>query len=78
LLNRPEQRKVVFILADGGVESDDQRRCMQQAKSGERLGITTIGVGIHADLSRMYPNNIIIRNLDDLAGASFKQIKLAA
>ena len=51
---------------------------MEQAKSGERLGITTIGVGIHADLSRMYPNNIIIRDLDDLAGASFKQIKLAA
>lgn len=78
LLNRPEQRKVVFILADGGVEYDDQERCMEQAKSGERLGITTIGVGIHADLSRMYPNNIIIRDLDDLAGASFKQIKLAA
>jgi Mg-chelatase subunit ChlD len=78
LLNRPEQRKVVFILADGGVEYDDQKRCMEQAKSGERLGITTIGVGIHADLSRMYPNNIIIRDLDDLAGASFKQIKLAA
>ena len=78
LLNRPEQRKVVFILADGGVEYNDQKRCMEQAKSGARLGITTVGVGIHADLSSMYPNNIIIKNLDELAGASFKQIKLAA
>jgi cobalamin biosynthesis protein CobT len=78
LLNRPEQRKVVFILADGGVSYDDEKRCMSQAKSGERLGITTIGIGIHADLSSMYPNNIVIRKLDDLAGASFKQIKLAA
>jgi cobalamin biosynthesis protein CobT len=78
LLNRSEQRKVVFILADGGVDRDEQRRCKQQSKSGERLGITTIGVGIHADLSGMYPNNIVIKKLDDLAGASFKQIKLAA
>jgi uncharacterized protein YegL len=78
LLNRPEQRKVVFILADGGVDRLDEKRCIKQAQSGERLGITTIGVGIDADLSRMYPNNIIIRDLNELAGASFKQIKLAA
>lgn len=78
LLNRPEQRKVVFILADGGVGNTEQKRCKKQAKSGEHLGITTIGVGIHADLSSMYPNNIYIKNLDELAGASFKQIKLAA
>ena len=78
LLNRPEQRKVVFIFADGGVDYEDEKRCMSQAKSGERLGITTIGVGIHADLSRMYPNNIEINSVADLAAASFKQIKLAA
>lgn len=78
LLNRPEQRKVVFIIADGGVDNQDQKRCMQQAKSGERLGITTIGIGIHADLSAMYPNNVRIDSLDELANASFKQIKLAA
>jgi cobalamin biosynthesis protein CobT len=78
LLNRSEQRKVVFIIADGGVDRDDEKRCMTQAKSGERLGITTIGIGIHADLSRMYPNNVSISSLDDLANASFKQIKLAA
>jgi cobalamin biosynthesis protein CobT len=78
LLNRSEQRKVVFIIADGGVDRDDEKRCMAQAKSGERLGITTIGIGIHADLSRMYPNNVSISSLDDLANASFKQIKLAA
>ena len=78
LLTRSEQRKVVFIIADGGVDIADQKRCMQQAKSGERLGITTIGIGIHADLSRMYPNNVRIDSLDELANASFKQIKLAA
>lgn len=78
LHQRSEQRKVVFILADGGVFREDEKRCKKQAESGERLGITTIGIGIHADLSRMYKNNVIINSLDDLANASFKQIKLAA
>lgn len=78
LMQRPEKRKVTFILGDGGVGRTEERRCMEQAKTGERLGITTIGVGIIADLSRMYPNNVVIKRLSDLADASFKQIKLAA
>ena len=51
---------------------------MEQSIAGENLGITTIGIGIVGDLSRMYKNNIYIRDLSDLANASFKQIKLAA
>jgi cobalamin biosynthesis protein CobT len=78
LLSRPEQRKVTFILGDGGVDRDDEKRCMEQSNAGENLGITTIGIGIVGDLSRMYKNNIYIRDLSDLANASFKQIKLAA
>jgi cobalamin biosynthesis protein CobT len=78
LLNRPEQRKVTFVLGDGGVDRHDEKRCMDQAIAGHNLGITTIGVGIGGDLSRMYKNNILIRNYSDLADASFKQIKLAA
>jgi len=78
LLNRPEQRKVTFVLGDGGVTRDDEKRCMDQCRAGENLGITTIGIGILGDLSRMYKNNIYIDKLSDLADASFKQIKLAA
>lgn len=78
LLNRPEQRKVTFILGDGGVDRDEEKRCMEQCRAGENLGITTIGIGIVGDLSRMFKNNINIRHLNDLADASFKQIKLAA
>jgi Mg-chelatase subunit ChlD len=78
LLNRSEQRKVTFILGDGGVDRGDEKRCMEQSIAGENLGITTIGIGIVGDLSRMYKNNIYIRDLSDLANASFKQIKLAA
>jgi len=51
---------------------------MDQCRAGENLGITTIGIGILGDLSRMYKNNIYIDKLSDLADASFKQIKLAA
>jgi len=78
LLNRPEQRKVTFILGDGGVDRDEEKRCMEQCRAGENLGITTIGIGIVGDLSRMFKNSIYINNLGDLADASFKQIKLAA
>lgn len=78
LLNRPEQRKVTFILGDGGVDRAEEKRCMEQSRAGENLGITTIGIGIVGDLSRMFKNSIYIRDLSDLADASFKQIKLAA
>jgi cobalamin biosynthesis protein CobT len=78
LLNRPERRKVAFVLADGGVSRDEAARTMSQSVSGERLGITTIGIGIQEPVGHMYTNNIQINNLDELATASFKQIKLAA
>jgi uncharacterized protein YegL len=78
LLNRTEQRKVVFSLCDGGVDRYMATACTEQNKSAERLGITTIGVGIQEDISRIYPNHITIKNLDELGTASFKQIKLAA
>lgn len=76
LMKRPEQRKIAFIFADGGVDMADQKRCLEQAKTGERLGITTIGVGIEANLSGMYTNHVVVNSLKDLASTSFKQIKL--
>lgn len=75
LLHRPEERKVLFVLTDG---EGDTRETRQQVMSGERLGITTVGVGIQLDVSNVYPNNIKVADSNDLAGASFKQIKLAA
>lgn len=78
LLNRPERRKVAFVLADGGVDAKEAKRTMSQSLSGARLGITTIGIGIQETLKHMYTNNIQIDSLDDLANASFKQIKIAA
>lgn len=75
LLQRPEQRKVVFAITDG---DGNRRRAKAQVQSGERLGITTIGVGIQHDVSGVYPKHVNIQQIHDLGSASFKQIKLAA
>jgi nitric oxide reductase activation protein len=75
LLRRTEERKLLFVLTDGEGDTYETR---QQVKSGERLGITTIGVGLQLDVSNVYDNNIHVENTADLGGASFKQIKLAA
>lgn len=75
LAMRPEQRKVVFSLTDG---YGDVQSSVAQIEQGNRLGITTVGVGILDDVSGVYKNSIHVTSMDDLATASFKQIKLAA
>jgi cobalamin biosynthesis protein CobT len=42
------------------------------------LGVTTIGIGIGADVSWVYGQAVTVRDIADLGNASFKQIKLAA
>ena len=75
LLNRPEQRKVCFVLTDG---DGDVESCRDQVNVGERLGVTTIGLGIEHHVDHVYPQNASVRDLRELADVSFKQIKLAA
>lgn len=75
LLQRPEQRKVLFVLTDG---DGYPKQARDQVNIGERLGITTVGIGIHADVRHVYPQSISVNNMNDLMVASFKQIKLAA
>ena len=75
LLNRPEQRKICFVITDGVGRFQLVR---QQCETGERMGITTIGIGIEMNVSMAYPQSINVKQMADLATASFKQIKLAA
>ena len=75
LLNRPEQRKICFAITDG---EGDITTTKLQCEAGERLGVTTIGVGIELNVSPTYPQNVTVDNIRDLATVSFKQIKLAA
>jgi hypothetical protein len=75
LLQRPENRKIVFVITDGQGEPYAVR---QQVTSGNALGITTIGVGIRTNVSSVYGQAVKVNNIADLGNASFKQIKLAA
>jgi Mg-chelatase subunit ChlD len=75
LIQRPENRKIVFVVTDGQGNPDAVR---QQVTSGNALGITTIGVGIRTNVSSIYGQAVTVRDIADLGNASFKQIKLAA
>jgi cobalamin biosynthesis protein CobT len=76
LRTRSEQRRVVFSLTDG---LGDEEAMVAQIKTGERLGIPTIGVGIGYDVQSIYgPNSVQINSVEDLASVALKQIKLAA
>jgi Mg-chelatase subunit ChlD len=72
---RPENRKIAFVITDGRGRPDEVR---QQVKSGNALGITTIGIGIKENISDIYGQAVEIDDIADLGNASFKQIKLAA
>ena len=72
---RPESRKICFVLTDG---NGWREQVIKQIKSGNNLGITTVGVGIELDVSHVYENNVYIDDVKNLGNASFKQIKLVA
>lgn len=71
---RPEERKVVIVLTDG---CGQVIATAEQVRAGEAMGITTVGIGIRLDVSRVYPQNVRVNNVSDLGAASFKSIKLA-
>ncbi len=75
LLNRPEQRKICFVITDG---EGDKWSTKEQCESGARLGITTIGVGIDLDVKDVYQQNVTVKDISKLGAVSFNKIKLAA
>ena len=74
LLNRPEERKICMVITDGYGSVD---RVRDQVQVGDRLGVTTIGIGIELDVSSIYKQSVNIQSAKDLGVVSFKQIKLA-
>lgn len=74
LSQRSEARKVCIVLSDGCGQVD---ATAAQVREGEAMGITTVGIGIQSDVSKVYPQHVLVRNLSDLGAASFKSIKLA-
>jgi Mg-chelatase subunit ChlD len=75
LYRRPEKRRICFVLTDG---QGDIQQAKAQVASAARLGVTTIGIGINADVSHVYPNNVKIDSLEDLGRVTFTKLKLAA
>jgi Mg-chelatase subunit ChlD len=75
LLNRPEQRKICFVITDG---EGDKWSTKEQCEIGTRLGITTIGIGIDLDVKDVYPQSVTVRDIAQLGAVSFNKIKLAA
>jgi cobalamin biosynthesis protein CobT len=71
---RPEQRKVCIVLSDGCGQVEETAR---QVLEGEAMGITTVGIGIQSDVTKVYPQSVMVSDLSDLGAASFKSIKLA-
>jgi hypothetical protein len=74
LAQRPEQRKVCIVLSDGCGRVVETAR---QVLEGEAMGITTVGIGIQSDVTKVYPQSVMVSDLSDLGAASFKSIKLA-
>lgn len=75
LIQRHERRKITFVITDGRGQPDAVR---QQIGSGKAFGVTTIGIGIKANVSDIYGQAVSVYDIADLGNTSFKQIKLAA
>jgi len=77
LRSRSESRRLIFAITDGC--GTDPAGAAAQVKTGVRMGIDMIGVGIGYDVSRVYgPNCIRVDSVDDLSTVALNQIKLAA
>jgi hypothetical protein len=76
LLARPEQRKILIVITDG---NGDRERTAKHVAALERCGVIVIGIGImlNSEMTDVYPSSISVKNLQDLASASFKHIKVA-
>lgn len=75
LLQHKAERKVLFVLTDG---EGDRNTTANQVKIGERLGITTVGVGIKREVGSVFPNNVTVNDIKALGTVAFSKIKLAA
>ena len=76
LLRHGAPRRVCFVLTDG--DGNDVSATIAQVEAGQRLGITTIGVGILHGVGHVYPQSVRVNKLSDLGNLLFKHIKLAA
>lgn len=80
LKKRPEERKIMMVLSDGGPHcdgnTDEQHYYLQQViKDISKEGCECIGVGILSeDVKKYYPKHSIVHRLTDLSGTVLDNI----
>ena len=77
LAKRDESRKVCFFVTDG---CGYVEMMMNQVKVGNKLGITSVGVGIGTSVNHIFgaDRSVLVKSLDTMTNASFAKIKLVA
>ena len=60
------KNKFLIVLCDGATCGEGKDRILPLLKSAEEDGIFVLGIGIQADISHQYKNNIILRTEYDL------------
>lgn len=73
LVQRKEERKIVFVLTDG--ESNDADALRDVLQRCESSGIECVGIGIKTSAARDFPVNIRIDNVSDLNAALADLVK---
>lgn len=74
LLAQPQQRKVLLVLTDG---AGNAYAVKKQCEAAQKLGITTIGIGIGMDATA-YPLNATINSASELAQSALGKLIAAA
>ena len=74
---RVERRRRVVLAITDGIGSVS--RTSEQRKSGERLGIRHVGIGINEEVSATWgPASVMIRSASALGEVALSRLKVAA
>lgn len=73
LIHQPAERFIAMVVTDGQPASADY--CAEILKRCAAVGIETIGVGIHVDISHLFSQSITIASIDQLAPALLGQVR---
>ena len=81
LIERREQRKILFVLSDGYPASTTSssrllvKDLKEKVKAIEKAGIEIIGVGIIDDApKKLYPTSVIIEDIDNISSSIYKAL----
>lgn len=82
LKQRPEQRKVLFVLSDGhpacysdASTSEHVRHCKEAIKDAKREGVECVGIGIcDQAVKEIYQDHVVVNDVNDLSATVFTKL----